>query len=601
MERIRNFCIIAHIDHGKSTLADRLLELTGAIQRREMQEQVLDQMDLERERGITIKAKAVRLSCSSPAGGSYQINLIDTPGHVDFTYEVSRSLAACEGAVVVVDATQGVQAQTMANVFIAQELGLTLIPVINKVDLPNAEPERVAEEMEEMLAFPTEDIIEVSAKEGWGVDKVIEVVIDRVPAPSGQPTSALRALIFDAHYDPYKGVVAYVRVVDGSVEKGQELRLMATGAVAEAMEVGVFTPQPQAVAGLGTGEVGYVATGLKDIQQCQVGDTITGAERPAAESLAGYRAAKPMVFAGLYPVDPGGYLALKDSLEKLRLNDASLTFEAETSQALGAGFRAGFLGLLHLDIARERLEREYGIDLLVTAPSVGYRVGLRDGGQITVDNAAALPPSGDIAEIMEPWLRVTVVTPSSYLGAVMELLSERGGDYGCMDYLGDRASAWERVVLDYHLPLRGLLGGFFGALKSCSQGYASLDYTLEDYRAADLVKLEVLINHRPVDALASIVLASEAYKRGKELVAQLFRLIPRQQLAVAVQASAGGRVIARETIKALRKDVTAKLYGGDVTRKNKLLAKQAEGKKRLKRVGQVDMPREAFFDVLGLG
>lgn len=601
MEHIRNFCIIAHIDHGKSTLADRLLELTGTVDKRDMQEQVLDQMELERERGITIKSKAVRLGYTTARGETYQLNLIDTPGHVDFTYEVSRSLAACEGAVVVVDATQGVQAQTMANVFLAMEQGLTLVPVINKVDLPNADPERVAREMEEMLGFPRQDTIQVSAKEGWGVSELIEALVLRVPAPPGRADAPLRALIFDAKYDPYKGVVAYVRVVDGSVRPRQGLRLMASGAVAEAMEVGVFTPWPRPVEGLGAGEVGYVSTGLKDIQQCQVGDTITEAARTAASSLPGYRPAKPMVFAGLYPVDPGDYLALKGSLERLRLNDASLSFEAETSQALGAGFRVGLLGLLHLDIVRERLEREYDLSLLVTAPSVAYQVVGRDGSQFSVDNAAAMPQPDTVAEVREPWLKVTVLTPSRYLGSVMELLGKQGGEFGRMEYVGERASAWERVLLEYQLPLRGLLEGFYSALKSCSQGYASLDYTFASYKAADLVKLEVLVNHQPVDALARIVPAAVAYQQGKELVDRLFRLIPRQQFDVAVQAAAGGRVIARETIKALRKDVTAKLYGGDVTRKHKLLDKQAEGKKRLKRVGQVDMPREAFFEVLGLG
>ncbi len=604
LQRIRNFCIIAHIDHGKSTLADRLLETTGTIPQRRMEEQVLDQMDLERERGITIKAQAVRMMYQARDGQTYQLNLIDTPGHVDFSYEVSRSLAACEGAILVVDASQGIQAQTLAHAYLAVDLGLTLVPVVNKIDLPNAEPQRVAQEMSDVFGFLTEEIVFASAKDGKGVDQVLEAVVTRMPPPKGVLDAPLRALVFDSKYDPYKGVVAYVRVVDGRAMPNARLRLMGSGRVLEALELGAFSPWMVPVEGLSAGEVGYVATGLKDVREFPVGDTVTDDAHPAQTALLGYRPVKPMVFAGLYPTEGGDYPLLREALEKLRLNDASLSFEPETSAALGFGFRCGFLGLLHMDVVQERLEREYDINLIITVPSVAYQVVTQDKQIATVDNPSKLPPPADIVEIREPWVGISIVTPQRHIGAIMELVTKRRGEYKRMEYLqaaaGADAATGARVVLEYDMPLSEILVDFYDRLKSLSQGYASLDYTLKDYRASKLVKLDILINNQPVDALSRIVHGDVAYNQGRALVEKLRHLIPRQLYEVAVQAAIGSHVIARETIRAMRKDVLAKCYGGDVTRKRKLLEKQAEGKKRLKRIGHVEVPQEAFMAVLKL-
>jgi len=602
---IRNFCIIAHIDHGKSTLADRFLELTGTVDKREMQEQFLDQMELERERGITIKAQAVRMEWLAPDGQRYQLNLIDTPGHVDFSYEVSRSLAACEGAILVVDASQGIQAQTLANVYLALEHDLALIPVINKIDLPIAEPERVAEELEGVLGFSRDEIILASAKEGVGVAEILQAIVERIPPPRGQAQGPLRALIFDSVYDPYKGVVTYVRVVDGEVNRAGRLRLMSSDRTIEVLELGVFKPGLTPVTSLAAGEVGYIATGLKNVRECQVGDTVTSEARPAPSPLPGYQPIKPMVFAGLYPAEGGDYPLLRDALDRLRLNDASLVYEPESSLALGFGFRCGFLGLLHMDIVRERLEREYGLSLLITAPSVAFQVLKTDGSQITVESPASLPPPQEISQIQEPWMSLSIIAPSRYIGTVMELATQRRGQYRRLEYLvgarGEVPSREPRVLLEYDIPLTSMLGGFYDELKSRTQGYASMDYTFSGYRPGRLVKLEILVNNQPVDAFSRIVHADEAYAQGKAVVEQLRSLIPRQLFDVPLQAAVGQRVIARETIRALRKNVLAKCYGGDVTRKRKLLQKQAEGKKRLKKIGQVEVPREAFLAVLGAG
>ncbi|MBI4216682.1 MAG: elongation factor 4 [Chloroflexi bacterium] len=597
--RIRNFCIIAHIDHGKSTLADRFLELTGTLAPRQMAEQVLDAMDLEREKGITIKAHPVRMEYKAADGQAYQLNLIDTPGHVDFSYEVSRALAACEGAVLVVDATQGIQAQTLANVYFALEQNLTLIPVVNKIDLPSAAPQRVVQEIKETLGLG--EALLVSAKEGTGVREVLEAVVRRVPPPRGRPEAEARALIFDSMFDPYKGVIAYVRLVDGRMASGQRLRAMATGKEMEALEVGTFRPVLTPGEGLAAGEVGYIATGLKNVKDCQVGDTITGAERPAATALSGYRPAKPMVFAGLYPVEGGDYPLLRDALDKLKLNDASLSYEPESSAALGFGFRCGFLGLLHMEIVRERLEREYGLSLVITAPSVAYQALKTDGSLMTVDSPARLPPPQETAEIREPWMAITIIAPSRYIGPIMELVTARRGEYKHMSYIGGEKEVGARVHLEYAMPLAHMLVDFYDPLKSLTQGYASLDYAFADYRPAPLVKLDILVNGQPVDALSTIVRRDDAHRRGRELVEKLRGLIPRQLFEVAVQAAIGGKVVARENVKAMRKDVLAKCYGGDVTRKRKLLEKQAEGKKRMKRVGNVEIPQEAFMAVLKLG
>lgn len=601
-DHIRNFCIIAHIDHGKSTLADRLLEATGTISPREMAEQVLDQMELEREKGITIKATAVRMVYRAPGGQSFQLNLIDTPGHVDFAYEVSRALSACEGAVLVVDASQGIQAQTIAHVYSALEHDLALIPVINKIDLPNADPQGVARQLEEILGIEQDEIIFVSAKEGVGTEAVLEAIVARIPPPRGEATAPLRALIFDSKYDPYKGVIAYVRVVDGQISLDEPLLLMVSGVTVEALELGTFGPEFVPQPRLATGEVGYVATGLKNVRECQVGDTITGARRPAPQSLPGYRTIKPMVFAGLFPVEAKDYASLRDALDKLRLNDASLSYEPETSAALGFGFRAGFLGLLHMDIVRERLEREYGLELLITSPSVEYHVLRYDGSVVAVENPSRLPPAGEIEEIEEPWMKITIVAPVRHLGAMMELATERRGQFQGMEYLEatGHAQGEARARLEYDLPLSEMLVDFYDQLKSRSQGYASLDYTLAGYRPGRLARLDILVNQQPVDALSLIAPVDEAHRIGRALVDKLRSVIPRQLFDVSLQAAIGSRVVARETIRALRKNVLAKCYGGDVSRKRKLLEKQAEGKRRMKRVGQVEIPQEAFTAVLRL-
>lgn len=601
--RIRNFCIIAHIDHGKSTLADRLLERTGTISPREMQEQVLDSMDLEREKGITIKAAAARLRYLAPDGSEYEYNLIDTPGHVDFTYEVSRSLAACEGALVVVDASQGIEAQTIANLYMAMEQDLVLIPVINKIDLPHAEPERVAHELERVIGFSRDEIIFASAKEGIGIDEILEAIRLRIPPPKGNPEGPLKALIFDSKWDSYKGVVAHVRVFDGRMSGRDQLLLMQTGVAFEPLEFGIFSPRMTPLAALECGEVGYVATGLKDVSDCRVGDTITAFARPASEPLPGYRRAKPMVFAGIYPTNPDEYQALREALAKLALNDAALVYEPESSVALGHGFRCGFLGLLHMEIVAERLEREFGLELLITAPSVEYIVVLTNGSETVVDRPADLPDPSRIAEIREPWSKIDIITPSRYVGAVMEVVTKRRGEFLRMEYLeaeSDVAPGEARVLLEYAVPVAEILVDFYDELKSSTQGYASLDYQITEYRPADLVKVDVLVNGVPVDALSLITHRSKAQAEGRKLVTKLKELIPRQLFDVPIQAAIGGRIIARETIRAMRKNVLAKCYGGDVTRKRKLLERQAEGKKRMKRVGHVEIPQEAFMAVLRL-
>jgi GTP-binding protein LepA len=594
--KVRNFSIIAHIDHGKSTLADRLLEQTNTVSLREMKAQLLDSMDLEREKGITIKARAVRMSYTARDGETYQLNLIDTPGHVDFSYEVSRSLAACEGALLVVDAAQGIEAQTMANVYLALEQDLAIVAVVNKIDLPSADPHKVATEVGQLIGLLDDEIVHASAKTGLGVDEILEAVVRHMPPPRGNPTSPARALIFDSHYDPYKGVIAYVKIVDGRIASGDRIRLMANGKEAELLEVGYFDPELHPVSTLGTGEVGYIATGLKVVQDVQVGDTVTLASSPAREQLPGYRPVKPMVFAGLYPVESEEYPMLRDALERLRLNDGSLTWEPESSDALGFGFRCGFLGLLHMEIIQERLEREYGMQLLATAPSVEYEVLLRGGAELRIDNPSDLPSPGEIEEIREPWLDISVIAPSRYIGAVMDLVTGRRGDYRELIYLDP-----DRVQMKFEMPLAELIVDFYDQLKSRSQGYASLDYAFRDMRASDLVKLDVLVNGQSVDALSLISHRDDAYARGRELVENLRGLIPRQMFDVPVQASIGSRIIARETIRAMRKNVLSKCYGGDVTRKRKLLEKQKEGKARMKLVGNVEIPQEAFLAVLSLG
>jgi GTP-binding protein LepA len=610
-DRIRNFCIIAHIDHGKSTLADRFLELTGLLEttRGEKVEQVLDSMELEREKGVTIKAKAVRLPYRAADGIDYELNLIDTPGHVDFSYEVSRALAACEGAILVVDATQGIQAQTIANVHVALEHDLTIVPVINKIDLPSADPEAVAAQIREVIGFRRDEVLLVSAKEGTGCRDVLAAVVQRVRPPAGDDAAPLRAMVFDSKYDAYKGVLAYLRVVDGAVEGGHDLRLMIAGQAVEALEVGYFTPEATPAPRLTTGEVGYVATGLKDVRQVRVGDTLTSATRPAAEPLPGYRQAKPMVFAGLYPTQPNDYPLLREALERLQLNDAALAFEPESSVALGPGYRCGFLGLLHMEIVQERLEREYNLELLMTAPSVEYEVRRTDGEEIVIDNPADLPPPNEMEVIREPWMNISVVCPDRYIGAVMELVTSRRGEYKRMEYIqgtrsqeqGTRHVTVERqVILEYQIPLSEILVDFYDQLKSLTQGYASLDYTFSHYAPAKLVKLDILVNGQPVDALSLITHSEKAQSHGRELVQRLRSLIPRQLFDVPIQAAVGSHIIARETVRAMRKNVLAKCYGGDVTRKRKLLEKQKEGKKRMKRVGNVEIPQEAFLAVLRL-
>jgi GTP-binding protein LepA len=593
--RIRNFSIIAHIDHGKSTLADRLLEYTGTISPREMADQVLDQMELEREKGVTIKASAVRMIYSADDGQEYELNLIDTPGHVDFTYEVSRALAACEGAVLVVDATQGAEAQTLANLYLALEHDLAIIPVANKIDMSRARPQEVARELEDLLGIPADDVLQTSAREGIGTKDVLETIVRAVPWPKGQAEAALRALIFDSHYDAYKGVVAYVRIVDGALGPNEKLKLMSNNRIFDPLETGVFVPGMRPVLQLTTGEVGYVATGLKNVRDCSVGDTITTAAEAAREPLPGYRPIKPMVFAGLYPADAEEYHLLRDALDKLHLNDASLSYQPEDSQALGFGFRCGFLGLFHMEIVQERLEREYDLNLLATAPSVEYHVLTTDGELVEVDRPADLPPPIDIETIEEPWVKISIFSPDDYIGPIMELVTSRRGEYGSMEYL-----APQRVLLTYEMPLGEMIVEFYDQLKSRTRGYASLDYSLSGYRPGDLVKLELLVNQQPVDALSLIVHRDQAYAKGSALVKKLKEVIPRQLFPVPIQAAVGSHVIARETIKALRKNVLSKCYGGDVTRKRKLLEKQREGKKRMKRIGQVNIPQEAFMAVLNL-
>lgn len=593
-DHIRNFCIIAHVDHGKSTLADRLLQLTGAISEREMTEQVLDSMDLEREKGVTIKASAVRMYYTAKDNQKYEINLIDTPGHVDFGYEVSRALKACEGAVLVVDATQGIEAQTLANLYQALDADLTIIPVINKIDLPSARPDEVAEDVGSLLGIDPLDVLQVSAKEGTNVDQILEAIVTRVPPPKDADDASLRALIFDSHYDPYKGVIAYVRIFEGMFKSNEILHMFATQADLRPVEIGIFAPGMKPVGSLGSGEVGYIATGLKTVHECRVGDTITSAATPAAEPLPGYRHPKPMVFAGIYPVEADDYPELRDALDKLQLNDASLTFQPETSQALGFGFRAGFLGLFHMEIIQERIEREYDLDVLFTAPSVEYEVVKLTDEVLRVDSPAELPDEG-ILEIREPWMNIEIITPTEYYGPIMELVTKRRGIFKQQEY-----PAPHRVQLDYEIPLSEIIVDFFDDLKSRTKGYASLDYQFLEYRPDKLQKLEILVNGEPVDALAAIVHEKDAYHKGQRLITRLKELIPRQLFDVAIQAAAGGRVISRANVKATRKDVLAKCYGGDISRKKKLLEKQKKGKKRLKMVGNVEIPQDAFMAVLKL-
>jgi len=593
-DSIRNFCIIAHVDHGKSTLADRMLQLTGTISDREMVEQVLDSMDLEREKGVTIKASAVRMNYTY-RDQVYELNLIDTPGHVDFNYEVSRALEACEGALLVVDATQGVEAQTLANLYLAIESNLTILPVINKIDLASAQPDEVAEEIEALLGIPAESVLRVSAKEGINIDQVLDAIVTQIPPPTGDSEAPLQALIFDSHYDSYKGVVAYVRVMQGRIEPEATLRLMATHADVKPVEIGVFAPGMVPVSILSAGDVGYIATGLKTVKECRVGDTFTLASQPAEQPLPGYRHPKPMVFAGIYPVDGEDYEELKEALERLQLNDASLVFEPETSQALNFGFRCGFLGLFHMEIIQERIEREYNLNIVVTAPSVEYEVVLINGEMVHISSPAKLPEESQITEVREPWMRLEVITPTEFYGTIMELAIKRRGTFISQDY-----PAPNRVQLNYDIPLSELIVDFFDDLKSRTRGYASMDYHFLDYRPGNLVKLEILVDNEPVDALAAIVHKEDAYHKGQALITKLKSLIPRQLFDVAIQASASGRVISRANVKALRKDVLAKCYGGDITRKKKLLEKQKKGKRRMKMIGDVEIPQEAFMAVLKL-
>ncbi|HSN76732.1 MAG TPA: translation elongation factor 4 [Anaerolineae bacterium] len=595
LDHIRNFCIIAHIDHGKSTLADRLLQVTGTISDREMKEQVLDTMDLEREKGVTIKASAVRMAYTADNGQSYEINLIDTPGHVDFSYEVSRALQACEGALLVVDASQGVEAQTLANLYLAMGADLEIIPVVNKIDLIAAQPDDVAQELEDLIGTPAEDIVRVSAKDGTNVRAVLESVVKHVPPPHGNRHQPLRALIFDSHYDSYKGVIAYLRVIDGALDGSRPLRLMSTGTRLEPLEIGVFAPRMTPIGRLEAGEVGYVATGLKTVRDLAVGDTITWLDEPASQPLPGYQPMKPMVFAGLYPSEAEDYALLRDALEKLQLNDASLVYQPETSQALGFGFRCGFLGLFHMEIIQERLEREYDLDMIFTAPSVEYEVTKTDGTEIVVDSPADLPEPTHIVEIREPWVRIEVFTPTEFIGAVMDMTTSRRGEFIGQEYLDQR-----RVLLSYKMPLTEILTEFYNDLKARTRGYASLDYHFDEYRPADMVKLDVLVNEQPVDALSVIVHRGDAYRKGQRLVTKMKEVIPRQLFVVPVQAAVGNKVISRANVQAMRKDVLAKCYGGDITRKRKLLEKQKKGKKRMKMVGSVEIPQEAFMSVLRL-
>jgi len=591
-DRTRNFCIIAHIDHGKSTLADRILEQTGVFERREMVDQILDSMELERERGITIKSKAVHMIYRASDGLDYTLNLIDTPGHVDFTYEVSRALAACEGALLVVDATQGIEAQTLANVYLALEHDLEIIPVINKIDLPSARPEEVRSEIEDVIGLDASYAPCISAKTGLNVEQVLESIVEHIPAPEGDPEKPLQALIFDAFYDNYRGAICFVRIKEGTIRPGMRMRLMATGGEFDVVEVGIFSPGYESCAELKAGDVGYVAASIKDVSDTRVGDTITDAARPAASPLPGYRHVTPMVYCGIYPADGADYPALKDALEKLRMNDASLSFEPETSVALGYGFRCGFLGLLHMDIMTTRLEREFDLNLVTTAPSVIYRVNKTNGETISIDNPTNLPPVTEIASMEEPFVHATIYTPQDAVGTLMDLCQDKRGIFLDMQYEGNR------VKLNYELPLNEIIFDFFDQIKSRSRGYASFDYELKDYRPSELVKLDILLNGELCDAFSIIVHRDKAYARGRSIAEKLKDVIPRQQFEIPIQAAIGGKVIARETVKAMRKDVLAKCYGGDITRKKKLLEKQKEGKKRMRQFGTVQVPSEAFIAVL---
>ena len=597
--RIRNFSIIAHIDHGKSTLADRMIELTGAVEARDMREQVLDSMDLEREKGITIKAQAVRMSFTAADGDEYQLNLIDTPGHVDFAYEVSRALAGCEGAVLVVDATQGIQAQTLATLYLAMNLDLEIVPVVNKVDLPSADPERVSKQIQDLIGFRADEVLFASGKSGQGVLDILEAVVKQVPPPKGDRNAPLRAMVFDAKYDVFKGVMAYIRVFDGRVDSVQRLRLMQTGSRFEPVELGFFTPALRKVDHLDAGEVGYIATGLKGVAESRVGDTVTVDAAGATEPLAGYEPAKAMVFAGIYPTDPDDYSDLREALEKLTLNDAALQWQPETSAALGFGFRCGFLGLLHMEIIQERLEREFDLDLIATAPSVEYEITKTNGEVVTIDSPAELPTSNEVDEIREPWVAVSITVPARFIGAVMGLVDERRGQFEKMEYLDHAEDEGDsRVLASYKLPLAEILVEFYDQLKSRTSGFAAMDYQLDGYRAARVSRLDILVNGDPVDALSAIVPTEDAPQQGRKLVSALKELIPRQMFDVPIQAAIGGKVVARETVKAMRKNVLAKCYGGDITRKRKLLEKQKAGKKRMKMLGSVEVPQEAFMAVL---
>ncbi|WP_322904898.1 translation elongation factor 4 [Paenibacillus campi] len=592
-QKIRNFSIIAHIDHGKSTLADRILEYTGALTSREMQEQVLDQMELERERGITIKLQAVRLTYKADDGEEYLLNLIDTPGHVDFTYEVSRSLAACEGALLVVDAAQGIEAQTLANVYLALDNNLEILPVINKIDLPSADPERVKQEVEDVIGLDASEAVLASAKAGIGIKEILEQVVQKVPAPTGDPSNSLKALIFDSHYDPYKGVIIYSRIVDGKIKAGSKIKMMATGKEFEVIEVGAFMPRMTIVDELNVGDVGFIVAGIKTVGDTRVGDTITDAKNPTTEPLPGYRKINPMVYCGLYPIESSDYVDLREALEKLQLNDASLSFEPESSSALGFGFRCGFLGLLHMDVIQERIEREFNIPLITTAPSVIYHVTLTNGDVITIDNPSNYPEVGRIEYVEEPYVKASIIVPNDYVGTVMELCQGKRGEFINMEYLDTT-----RVTITYQVPLSEIVYDFFDQLKSSTKGYASFDYELSGYRRSNLAKMDILLNGEQVDALSFIVHRDRAYQRGRIICEKLRELIPRQMFEIPIQASVGTKVVARETVKAMRKNVLAKCYGGDISRKRKLLEKQKEGKKRMKQVGNVEVPQEAFMAVL---
>ncbi|GIO55658.1 MULTISPECIES: translation elongation factor 4 [Paenibacillus] len=592
-KNIRNFSIIAHIDHGKSTLADRILEYTGALTSREMQDQVLDQMDLERERGITIKLQAVHLTYRADDGEEYLLNLIDTPGHVDFTYEVSRSLAACEGALLVVDAAQGIEAQTLANVYLALDNNLEILPVINKIDLPSADPDRVKQEIEDVIGLDASDAVLASAKAGIGIKEILEQIVQQVPPPNGDPDQPLKALIFDSHYDPYKGVIVYVRVIDGSIKAGSKIKMMATNKTFEVIEVGAFKPRMTIVDELRVGDVGFIVAGIKHVGDTRVGDTVTDAKNPTPEALPGYRKINPMVYCGLYPIETSDYNDLREALEKLQLNDASLSFEPETSSALGFGFRCGFLGLLHMEIIQERIEREFNIPLITTAPSVIYRITLTNGDTIEIDNPSNYPEIGKIEYVEEPYVKAAIIVPNDYVGTIMELCQSKRGEFVNMEYLDTT-----RVTITYEIPLSEIVYDFFDQLKSGTKGYASFDYELSGYRRSNLVKMDILLNGEQVDALSFIVHRDRAYHRGRGICEKLRELIPRQMFEVPIQASVGTKVVARETVKAMRKNVLAKCYGGDISRKRKLLEKQKEGKKRMKQVGSVEVPQEAFMAVL---